>query len=189
MPILGWHRVVGVAAVIASCSCQSASAKRDELPQPGGEQANGVSFGGSIEDEILADGDFKRAFSLTDLAQSPCLEPGRDGSLLAKGCVSGAVLFGPYGRAPRHSNVVVTLKVEGVKGTTILAADVVSNGGARMHGWVSQLAIPAGEKESIELGASMAAPATDFETRLWNQSKDPSAAFRIVSASIETRGP
>jgi hypothetical protein len=189
LPILVWHRVVAVGAIVASCSCQNASAKRDELPPPAGEQANGVSFGGSIEDEILADGDFKRTFGLSDLALSSCLEPGSDGTLVAKGCGAGAVLFGPYARAPRHSNVIVTLKIEGIKGTTMLAADVVSNGGARMHGWVSQVAIPAGAKEVIEFGASMAAPATDFETRLWSQSKDPSVVFRILSASIETRGP
>lgn len=166
-------------------ACQNAAAKREELPPANG---TGTAFGGNAEAEPPMDVNIQRQFGIGDLKWSTCVEPADDGTLLAKSCESGAVLFGPYGRVPKNATVVVRIVVEGVSGTGTLAADVVSHAGSRMHGWVSQQAIREGVRETIEFGASIGASATDFETRLW-QSDGKGVVFKILDANIETRGP
>jgi len=190
---IGWRGivtcVVGVCAIAGAGGCQEAEAKREALPPPAPPSQVGTTFGGSAEDEVPRDSDFKRSFALADLAPAGCVSPSKDGSWLAKGCGQAAVLFGPYARAPKGSTVVVKLNVEGVSGSTVLVADIVSHAGSRIHAWASEQPLKAGDQGVIEFGVLLDASATDFETRLWSQSADKAVSFKIMNASVETRVP
>jgi hypothetical protein len=175
-------------AALALYSCGSEE-KRPELPPP--PVAPPALAGGTspAPPPIVIPADLKRDFGLADLSVAACVKrPEKGGPLEVENC-SGAILYGPYTTVPEGATVAVSMTVEGVKGSALLGADIVSAAGARIHGWSRNRPLLAGDRGTIDFGAYLSRADESVEARLWSQQQDKPVAFRIVDARFEIRGP
>jgi hypothetical protein len=174
--------------VAAMSGCQSEAKERPPLPPPPVVRSAEPEASAAPAAPVVPP-NFKRKFEPPELKYAACVKTDAPEGMVATACPAGAVVFGPYAAAPQNSTVSATFVVEGLAGATTLFADLVSAGGSKVHAWAGKHALKKGERVTLEFGTEMSASVTDFETRLWSESKDSDLSFKIVEARIEIRGP
>jgi hypothetical protein len=131
------------------------------------------------------DAALRRSYGGKEMALQKCMKTDKSGAIVGENCPPGMLMFGPYVRVPRDSDVRLTFDIQSDQKIGV-TSDIVSSVGTKFHGAMDEQTVEAKSARNVSYALRMSEEADALEARVWLRSERP-ASFKITNLELAVK--